>query len=212
MAGGDNYQIRIEVGRGANLTVTTAAAEKVYRSLGPDTEVGVKLEIAEGGTLAWLPQETILFNRVQLCRSIDIQLAPNANLLFAEAVIFGRSAMGEKLREGKFVDRWRVKVGADLVFAENVRLTGAIARSLSESAVAKDAVAIASVLMIPGRQDDIAAIRAKAANFSGEVGASAWNGLAAMRFVAPSGAALHRDLITALAVLRAAPPPRLWLN
>ncbi len=37
MAWGDNYQIRIEVGRGANLTVTTAAAEKVYRSLGPDT-------------------------------------------------------------------------------------------------------------------------------------------------------------------------------
>ena len=64
------------VGAGARLTVTTAAAEKVYRSLGPDTEVGVKLDVGPGGALAWLPQETILFDRVRLRRTIDVDLAP----------------------------------------------------------------------------------------------------------------------------------------
>ena len=38
MTGGDRFDIGVAVGAGARLTVTTAAAEKVYRSLGPDTE------------------------------------------------------------------------------------------------------------------------------------------------------------------------------
>ena len=37
MTGGDRFDIDVSVGAGARLTVTTAAAEKVYRSLGPDT-------------------------------------------------------------------------------------------------------------------------------------------------------------------------------
>src|SRR6201995_4290774 len=37
MTGGDRFDIDIKVGAGARLAVTTAAAEKIYRSLGPDT-------------------------------------------------------------------------------------------------------------------------------------------------------------------------------
>src|SRR4029079_15317494 len=66
MAGGDRFAIDAEVGAGAALTVTTAAAEKVYRSLGPDTSIDVKLEVGAGGALAWVPQETILFDQGRL--------------------------------------------------------------------------------------------------------------------------------------------------
>ena len=72
MTGGDRFEIDMTVGAGARLTVTTAAAEKIYRSLGPDTQVAVKAAIGCGGALAWLPQETILFDRVRLQRTIDI--------------------------------------------------------------------------------------------------------------------------------------------
>src|SRR5439155_14175181 len=58
MAGGDRFELHVEVGPGARLVVTTAAAEKVYRTLEPDTNVGVTLTVAAGGKLAWLPQET----------------------------------------------------------------------------------------------------------------------------------------------------------
>jgi urease accessory protein len=98
MAGGDDFGIDIDVGPGARLTVTTAAAEKIYRSLGADTEIAVKLNVSPGGALAWLPQETILFDQVRLRRSIDIELAEDSHLLLVEAVVFGRSAMGETLR------------------------------------------------------------------------------------------------------------------
>ena len=127
MTGGDRFDIDINVGAGARLSVTTAAAEKVYRSLGPDTEIGVKLAVGPGAALAWLPQETILFDRVRLHRTIDLHLAADAKLLLAEAIVFGRSAMGETVSCGRMLDRWRVRVGGALVFAETIRLDGAIA-------------------------------------------------------------------------------------
>jgi urease accessory protein len=212
MTGGDRFGIEVDVGAGAKLTVTTAAAEKVYRSLGADTEIATRLTVGDGSALAWLPQETILFDRVRLRRTIDIELAPNADLLLAEGVVFGRSAMGEAVRQGHFLDRWRLRVGGALVFAENLRLDGSVAQQLARRAVAASGVAIATVLKFPGRDQAVAAVRRMEKDFVGEVGISAWNGLAVARLVAPDGAALHRDLISVLTALGNTPLPRLWLN
>ena len=212
MTGGDRFDINIEVAAGAALTVTTAAAEKIYRSLAPDTEVAMRLEVGSGGTLAWLPQETIVFDQVRLRRAIDIDLAPDAHLLLAEAIIFGRSAMGEAVTSGKLLDRWRVRRAGALVFAETVRLDGAVAETLARRAVAAGGVAVASVLKSPGSEHDVTAIRALAEKFRGEVGISAWNGHAVVRLVAPSGEILRHDLITVLRAIHLQPLPRLWLN
>lgn len=212
MTGGDRFDIDIKVGTGAKLTVTTAAAEKIYRSLGPDTQVDVKLDVGPGGSLAWLPQETILFDHVRLRRSIEIELARDANLLLAEAVVFGRSAMGETVISGRLFDRRRVRVDGTLVFAETTRLDGNVAQLLARRAVAAEGVAVASVLKIPGDDTSVAGVRAMQDSFAGEVGVSAWNGLAVVRFVAPDGAALRRDLTGVLTALGAGPLPRLWVN
>jgi urease accessory protein len=212
MTGGDRFDLDIAVGPGAKLTVTTAAAEKIYRSLGADTDIRVKLHVGSGGALAWLPQETILFDRIRLRRSIEADLAPDASLLLAEGVVFGRSAMGETLTQGHFSDRWRVRRAGVLVFAESLRLHGAIAERLDQRAVAGGGVAIASVLKVPADDAAVAAVRAKHSEFAGEVGVSAWNGLALARLVAPDGAALHRDLIAVLSAFGNMPLPRLWLN
>jgi urease accessory protein len=212
MTGGDRFDIDITVGAGARLTVTTAAAEKVYRSLGPDTQVGVKLDVGAGGALAWLPQETILFDQVRLRRTIEVDLARDSSLILAEAVVFGRSAMGEAVVHGHFFDRWRVRVGGALVFAESLRFDGAIAQMLAQPAVAGDSVAVGSVLKIPGDDSGVAAVRAIEKELVGEVGVSAWNGLAVARLVAANGAALRRDLISVSTALSDTPLPRLWLN
>jgi len=212
IAGGDRFDIAVTVGEGARLTVTTAAAEKVYRAPETEAAIGVTLTVAAGGKLAWLPQETILFDGVNLRRTIDVDLADGASLLLAEAVIFGRSAMGEAVDRGHFIDRWRVRRAGQLAFAETVRLDGAIAQQLAASAVAKGGVAVATVLAIPGDDSAVAAVRAITDNVAGEVGASAWNGLAVVRLCARDGAALRRDLVSVLTPLGGAPLPRLWLN
>jgi urease accessory protein len=212
MAGGDRFAIDIKVGAGARLSVTTAAAEKIYRSLGPDTDICVKLDVGPGGALAWLPQETIVFDQARLRRSIDIELARDAKLLLAEAAVFGRSAMGETVVQGHFFDRWRLRVGGALVFAETLRLDGDIAQRLAQRAIAGGGVAVASVIKYPGDDTDATAIRTAQDRFAGEVGVSAWNGVVVARLVASDGAALRRDLVAMLIALDAAPLPRLWLN
>ncbi len=212
MTGGDHFAIDVAVEADARLVVATAAAEKIYRSLGPDTRIDVKLDVGAGAQLAWLPQETILFDQVRLRRSIDVELSPGGNLLLAEGIVFGRSAMGETVRSGLLFDRWRVRRGGALLFAESLRLDGAIAQSLGRLAVAGANVAAASVLKVPGNDKAVAAVRAMEKDFAGEVGISAWNGIAVARLVASDGAALHRDLIAVLTALSEQPLPRLWLN
>jgi urease accessory protein len=212
VAGGDRYEIDVRVAPGARLVVTTAAAEKVYRTLGPPATIAVNLAVAGSGALAWLPQETILFDRARLDRSIAIDLAEDARLVLAEAMVFGRSGMGETLEDGGVFDRWRVRRAGRLVHAEAVRLDGAIGAKLAERAIAKGGIAVATVLLVPGDEGAVAAIRALGDIFRGEVGASTWNGVAMARLWAADGAALRHDLVKVLTAVRGAQLPRLWLN
>jgi urease accessory protein len=212
MAGGDRFNLDVAVEPKARLVVTTAAAEKVYRTIEPAATIDVKLAVGAGGTLAWLPQETILFDRSRLRRSIEIDLAEDARLVLAEAIVFGRSGMGETVDASTLFDRWRVRRNGRLIHAEAMRLDGAMAAKLAEPAVAKGGVAVATVLVVPGDDGIAASVRALGENFRGEVGVSAWNGLAIVRLCAADGAALRHDLVAVLAVLRGTSLPRLWLN
>ncbi|HEY1473425.1 MAG TPA: urease accessory protein UreD [Pseudolabrys sp.] len=211
MTGGDRFALDIAVGEGARLIAGSAAAEKIYRSTGPDAEMDVKLDIGEGAQLAWLPQETILFDRARLARRIDVDLADGASLLMAEAMVFGRSAMGEAMQQGFFTDRWRVRRAGKLIFADSARLDSDIAAKLGQAACAAGGIAIATLLVAPGDDATLNAVRSLAERFAGEVGISAWNGIAVARLCAKDGAALRHDLIAVLAALNAG-VPRLWLN
>jgi urease accessory protein len=212
VAGGDRFALDVTVGEGARLVVTTAAAEKVYRSLGTDAQVDVTATLSDGAELMWLPQETILFDRVGLARTITITLAPTAKLLLIETVVFGRGAMGETVRDGSFTDRWRVRRDGRLIFAENFRLDGAISERLSEAAVAGGGTALGTVLMAPGEDAMVEAVRAARSRFRGEMGISAWNGIALARLAARDGAALRHDTVLLLSVLGRRALPRIWLN
>jgi urease accessory protein len=211
IAGGDRFDIDIAAGEGARLTVTTAAAEKIYRAQGPAAQLNIALKGAAGSHLAWLPQETILFDRARVNRRIDLDLAESASLLLCEIVVFGRAAMGEKMLTGSFVDRWRLRRGGRLVFAETVRLDGDIGAKLKRPALAGSGVAIGTALIVPGDEALVARIREASESFGGEVGISAWNGFAMARFCAQDAAKLRADMMAVLGASGSA-LPRLWLN
>jgi urease accessory protein len=210
VAGGDRLQLDVSVEPDAALVMTSAAAEKIYRTHGPDASISVTLKVDAGARLAWLPQETILFDRAGLRRSIDVELAADAQLLMAEALVFGRAEMGERIALGRLFDRWRIRRSGRLVYAETVRLDAAIADRLGARAVSNGGIAVASLVVAPGDEDVVARVRAL--SFRGEVGASAWNGIAVVRFCAGDGAALRHDLMAVLTELRGRALPRLWLN
>ncbi|MET4276347.1 MULTISPECIES: urease accessory protein UreD [unclassified Bradyrhizobium] len=211
VAGGDRFDIEIAAADSSKLTLTTAAAEKVYRAPGQAAELNIALKVAAGAHLGWLPQETILFDRARVRRRFDIDLDATASLLLCEIVVFGRTAMGERMEQGEFVDRWRLRRGGKLVFAETVRLDGNIGAKLARSAVAKGGAAIGTALIVPGDEALIERLREASESFAGEVGISAWNGFAMARFCAQDAARLRGDMMAVLARTGAA-LPRLWLN
>jgi urease accessory protein len=212
IAGGDRFDIDIAVGEGSSLAVTTAAAEKVYRAQGPAAEVNISLKAAAGAHLSWLPQETILFDRARVSRRIDVDLAEGASLLLCEIVVFGRAAMGERMLQGEFVDRWRMRCGGRLVFAETVRLDGDIGAKLTKPAIANGGVAVGTALIVPGDEALVERIRELSNSFGGEVGISSWNGFAMARFCAQDAARLRADMMAVLGRASAVGLPRLWLN
>jgi urease accessory protein len=211
IAGGDRFTFDVTVGAGASLTLTSASAEKVYRSLGDDAEIAVTLAAAPRGRLVWMPRETILFDGARLSRTIEVDVAEDASLLFAEAVVFGRRDMGETVRAGRLSDRWRIRSAGRLVYAESLRLDGAIAARLDREAVAAGGAAMATLLMMPADEGFVTALRT-IDGLRSEVGVSSFNGLTTARVVAADGESLRHDLTAALRLALSGPLPRLWLN
>lgn len=212
IAGGDRFEVGIAAGEGTRLTLTTAAAEKVYRATGPAAQLDIALRAEAGAHLAWLPQETILFDRARISRRIDIDLAESASLLLCEIVVFGRAAMDEKMLHGEFIDRWRLRRAGRLVFAETIRFDGNIGEKLARPAVLNGGVAIGTALIVPGDDALVERIREVSESFGGEVGISCWNGFAMARFCAQDAARLRADMMAVLGRASGAALPRLWLN
>ena len=215
IAGGDRFDIDISTGEGSRLTLTTAAAEKVYRAGGPAAQLNIALKAGARSHLAWLPQETILFDRARISRRIDIDLVEDAQLLLCEIVVFGRAAMGER------VLAWRVRRSlaaaprrrlSPMLLAETIRLDGDIGEKLARPAVAKGGVAIGTALIVPGDEAMVERIREVSETFGGEVGISAWNGFAMARFCAQDAARLRADMMSVLGRASGAVLPRLWLG
>jgi urease accessory protein len=177
IVGGDSLAFTLDVGAGADAVHSTATAERIYRTMGPPARIDVALNLERAARLDWLPQETILYSGARLHRRFEIDIAPNAHLLMAEMVVFGRVAHGEVLGEGELCDDWRVRRGGKLVFAEAVRLDGHMADVLARPAVAAGARSTGLVVAFaPDAEDRLVAVRAVLAGTRSECGASAWDG------------------------------------
>jgi len=110
VAGGDRLQLGFYAGAATRTTVSAQAAERFYRARSADSpsQVSTHLTIASGAVLEWLPQETILFDQSSVNRSLHIDMAPDACFLGVETLVFGRSAMGETIGQGRLRDLIRI--------------------------------------------------------------------------------------------------------
>ncbi|MEM8921136.1 MAG: urease accessory protein UreD, partial [Pseudomonadota bacterium] len=78
LTGGDRFEFHANIQSGADVTLTTQACERVYRSIGPNATYDIDLSVAADARLFWAPQETILFDRARFRRSLNVDLAPGA--------------------------------------------------------------------------------------------------------------------------------------
>lgn len=216
IAAGDRVAVAVTAGEGTAATLSAPAAERAYGAAEDDTaHYDVMLTLAGGTSLHWLPQETILFNRARLKRGFTVDMAGDAELLLAETVVFGRTAHGENKIQGAFRDDWRIRRDGRLVFADAVRLDGAISKILDEPAVAGGACAATTVVLVaPDAEDRLPALRALLAHLEGRngltCGASAWDGRLLIRALARRSADLRGLVEAAIPPLAKSSLPRVW--
>ncbi|MFN3546036.1 MAG: urease accessory protein UreD [Mesorhizobium sp.] len=213
LTGGDRLSWTVSVADGAHAMLTTQACEKIYRSSGGEATSTIALDVGAGASLAWLPQETILFNGSAFRRSIEANFPVGARGIIVESTLFGRLTMGETVERALFRDRWRIRAGGRLVHAEDFAIGPDVAGNLATRAATGGAFAIATVLAL---REDADEVLAPARAIIGEAGgASAWRvgetGKLLARLIAKDGYGLRKRLIPLLQMLNgAAGLPKVW--
>jgi urease accessory protein len=204
LAGGDRLEIDVQAA--SDLCLTTQAAEKVYQSLSDETRISTRLSGQGEARLLWLPQETILFDGARLERSLEVDLQENAGLLAVESVVLGRKAMGESLTDFSFHDRWRIRRGGRLIYADDLRFDQT--RVLGAAAL-DGARAFATLAFVATDVERF--LEPLREIFADRGGVSAWDGKLVARMVGADGFDLRKALIPALSLL-AAPNelPKVW--
>ncbi len=217
LTGGDRLQIAIAVDAQADALCTPQAAEKIYRATAEETaEIGIHLRAAAGARLEWLPQEMILFDGARLRRKVEIDLAADSLLLAGDMTVFGRTARGERFRQGLLFDRWQVRREAQPLWHDATRLDGDIAGLLDHPAGFGGAVAQALILYHGPEAEacrDLLREGLQADDIKG--GVTLLGDLLLARLLDQDAARLRRHFATLWSVLRSrlgrpASMPRLW--
>lgn len=215
IAGGDTLSWSIEAGAGTETVVTTQACERVYRSTGDTAAQTTRIEVGEDATLFWLPQETIVFDRGRLARSLDVSLAPGARFVALETIVFGREAMGETVGQAFLHDRWRIH-GAEggLVHADDTRFDFDDPGDPAASAVLGENRVYATVVVVSSDDEEVRRTTVNEIRRNvDEASAGATNvaGRIVIRLSASSSYVMRKRLAGALApILRETPLPKVW--
>jgi urease accessory protein len=195
IAGGDRLEFNVTALPNASLAVTTQAAEKVYRALNESSQITTKLKAGESARLAWLPQETIVFNRARLCRETEIELSSGAELLALESLVLGRIAHGEKIAGGYISESWRVKKDGRLIWADTFRTTEETFAHLRKKALLSDHTAIATLIYFgPNLPARLEFLRGIAVSLECDCAATSVGELIIVRFAAKLSIELGRAL------------------
>ena len=162
ITGGDEFATQITANDHAKMSVTTQAAERIYKT--PDltlSSMHARLCAKPNAQLYWLPQETILFEGSRLCRRLEAEVAEDSKFLMVEPLIFGREASGETLKSCHLDDSVCITTGNKPIYIDRVKLNGDITAILKRPAVANGGRAMASIVLVdPRAKETLADINA----------------------------------------------------
>lgn len=210
ITGGDRFQLEAEAGACTTLTLSTQAAERVYRAQpGQTGRLRTALRVGPGARLNWLPQETILFEHSALKRRLTVDLAPDARFLMVEPVVFGRRAMGEDTRAIRFDDRVRICRDGTPIYLDGLHIRGNAGAQLDRPAIGNGARAMAClVFAAPEAEAHLSAVRALVADAGGA--SLLANDLLVARLLAADAFDLRRVLLPLLDRLTDNTLPQSW--
>ena len=100
IAGGDELLFEIDLEANSSAVVTTPAATKWYKAPLQQCRQQVRIRLAQGATLDWLPQENIFFNATRVESTFTLQIDAGATAMGWEIAVLGRQASAEQWAEG----------------------------------------------------------------------------------------------------------------
>lgn len=216
IAGGDSLDIALRVDAGAHAQLTTPGAGKWYRSKGPQAQQAIRLDVAKGGALEWLPQEIIVFDQAQATTRTTVSLEEGARALGWDIVCLGRTASGERFDKGRYHQAIRLqRPDGRPLWREAFTLAGDDPALAAAAALAGHCVF--GTLWIATAPDTglIAALRATPFT-EGICGVTALPEVTLVRLLAHSAEASRHYFARAWAIARphtlgrTAQPPRIW--
>lgn len=148
LTSGDIFEFEATAQKGSNLTLSTQAAERGYRALTGSAVTRTTLSVEDGARLNWLPQELILFDGCDIERSLTANMQGDAQFLFVEPVVFGRTAMKETVNRGRFLDQVTIYRDQILLYFDRVRLEDDLKNTLSQRVIAQGCLAMANLIYI----------------------------------------------------------------
>lgn len=185
VAGGDRLELSVTALPGSSIAVTSQAAEKVYRALRDPASVRTRLEVRASAKLAWLPQETIVFNSARLHRTTEIELTSGAEILALEWLVLGRAAHGEIVLGGNIIDGWHVKKDGRLIWADTFRVSDDAFPNLKRKALLSACRSIATLVYFgPDLDKRLELLRDIVPSLGCNCGVTLVSGLIVVRFAA----------------------------
>jgi urease accessory protein len=199
IAGGDRLEFSVTALSSASMAVSSQAAEKVYRALSEPAQINTQLRACAAAKLAWLPQETIVFNRARINRKTEIDVSSGAEVLALEWLVMGRAAHGEMMTSGQIRDDWRVKKDGRLIWAEGFRTTDEVFTQLHRKALLSNCKAVGTLIYFgPDLDTRLKCFRHIASSLECHCAATSIGGLLIVRFAAAVLSELRLALRNAL--------------
>ncbi len=204
ICGGDRLQIGVEVGAEAQALLTTPGAGKWYRSAGVLAEQGVTLKVSRGGTLEWLPQESIVFDAARARMRTTVELAEGARYIGVETLCLGRRASGETFSRGQLQLATDIRLDGVPLWRERGCIEGGSA--LLDSPIGLAGFSVCSTVIAAGTEVDaetLAACRVATPTEAGaQWGVSAMPNLFVGRYLGHSAEAARHWFIDLWRTLR----------
>jgi urease accessory protein len=195
VAGGDRLEIEVVALDRASISITTQAAEKIYRALDRPARISTKLKASESAKLAWIPQETIVFDGARIARQTEIELCSGAEIIALEWLVLGRMESGEEVLSGHILDSWRIRLDGRLVWADGFLVADETFGHLHRRALLSRWKAVGTLIYFGPRLDArLGALREIAASLDCQCAATIVGTIIIVRVAAVASADLKRGL------------------
>lgn len=102
VVGGDELHLHATLAEGSHALITTPGATRFYRSDGAAALQSVRLELAAGARLEWLPMEALAYSGCDALSQVLMALAPGAEMIGWDLLALGLPAARQPFETGTF--------------------------------------------------------------------------------------------------------------